>query len=414
VLGGFEGDVITVIGIGADGWRGLTEPSRQALRDAEVIVGAPRHLSLLDGRADVTAQLALYPSPLMDGLPAVIAQYRHAQLAMLASGDPMMHGIGSTLVRLVGPDKVRVLPAPSALSLACARLGWPVEDVDVVSVVSRPLSTIHPTIQPGRRVLVLSRDATTPTQVAELLTTRGFGDSLMTVLERLGDEAQRVTAGQARHWSYPAVHALNVVAIECRADKGATILPRLPGLPDEAFEHDGQLTKRDMRAITLARLGPVAGRLLWDVGAGAGSVAIEWMRSHPACQAVAVEVNADRAARIRRNAQALGVPSLEVVVGRAPQALGGLPRPDAVFVGGGASEPGVLDACWGVLPAGGQLVVNGVTLETEAMLADWYRRYGGELLRFTVSRARPVGTMTGWSSAMPVTQWVGTRQEDNA
>ncbi|WP_374215908.1 precorrin-6y C5,15-methyltransferase (decarboxylating) subunit CbiE [Frankia sp. AiPs1] len=357
--------------------------------------------------------------------PAVRSSGPGGEVCVLASGDPMFHGIGTTLVRLLGADRVRVFTHPSAVSLACARLGWAIDGVDVVSAVGRPLAQVHAALTPHRRLLVLSADGTTPLALADLLVDRGYGASPLTVLERLGaadEAAQRAAAHEwaaaSARWRDASAHHggllgstlrppadLNVAAVEPRPGPGAAHRPRTPGLPDDAFEHDGQITKREIRAVTLARLGPAPGELLWDVGAGAGSIAIEWMRAHATCRAVAVEPRADRAERIRRNATNLGVPGLRVVVGRAPQVLAGLPAPDAVFVGGGATADGLLEACWAALRGRGRLVVNAVTLESEAMLAAWYARRGGDLIRLSVSRASPVGGFTGWRSAMPVTQW---------
>ncbi len=392
---------ISVVGIGADGWAGLADPARAALRAAPVVLGSPRQLGLLP--PDVTAERVVWPTPLVPALPGLLDRYPDA--TVLASGDPMFFGIGGTLARLVGAQRLRVLPHPSSASLACARLGWPLEDTTVVSLVGRPPVLLHAAVQPGRRLLVLTVGAAT---VARALTTMGYGHSRLTALSALGgpDEA-RVTA-TAKSWTHED-HPLTVAAVECVPDPEATPLPLTPGLPDDAYEHDGQLTKRDVRAVTLARLAPLPGQLLWDIGAGAGSIAIEWLRSHPACRAVAVERDSTRSARIGRNANALGVPHLEVVTGAAPDVLAGLAAPDAVFVGGGTTVPGVLDACWNALRPGGRLVVTAVTIESEAVVADWYARLGGDLTRIAVSRVAPVGGFTAWRPALPVTLWTVTR-----
>jgi precorrin-6Y C5,15-methyltransferase (decarboxylating) len=208
----------------------------------------------------------------------------------------------------------------------------------------------------------------------------------------------------------PPHSRLAIVAIDCRLDPAAAPLPRVPGLPDDAFEHDGQLTKRELRAFALAALAPVPGQLLWDVGAGSGSIGIEWMRVHPASRAVAVEPRADRRERIARNAAALGVPGLTVVAGSAPQALAGLPGPDAVFVGGGVTVPGVLDACWAALGPGGRLVANAVTVEGQAVLTDCGRRLGGTLTRIGVEHAGALGSFTAWRPALAVVQWSARKQ----
>jgi len=324
---------------------------------------------------------------------------------VLASGDPMFYGIGATLVRLLGAAQVTVLPHPSSVSLAAARLGWPLDDVDVVSLVGRPRELLHPLLQPGRRVLALTAETTAAADVRALLDARGFGGSQVTVLADLGGEHEVVEPGDSKPHD-----RLAIVAIECRLDAGTTPLPRVPGLPDEAFEPDGQITKREIRALALATLAPVPGQLLWDVGAGSGSIGIEWMRVHPASLAIAVEPRADRRERIARNAAALGVPGLVVVSGAAPDALSGLPQPDAVFIGGGVTTDGVVAACWDALAAGGRLVANAVTLEGQAALADWRHRLGGTLTRIGVERADALGTFTTWRPALPVVQWSVRRE----
>jgi precorrin-6Y C5,15-methyltransferase (decarboxylating) len=394
---------VVVVGIGADGWSGLDAARRTALGEAEVVLGGDRHLALLPD--EVTAVRRPWPSPLRAGLPALFEEYAGRRVAALASGDPLVAGVGSTLVDLLGADAVRILPALSSVALARARLGWPAETVEVV----RDHRTLPRHLAPGRRILVLSADAGTPAAVARDLVAAGFGASPMTVLADLGAE-ETVTSATAATWPEGPAPALHVLAVECAGGVG---LGLAPGLPDDAFDHDGQLTKRDLRASALARLAPAPGQLLWDVGAGAGSVAIEWLRAHPTCRAVAVEARDERTRRITANAARLGVPSLGVVTGRAPDALAGLPVPDAVFVGGGATAPGLLEACWAALRPGGRLVVHGVTLETEALLAARHRELGGELTRIHVERAAPIGGLTGWTPSRAVTQWVAVRPEED-
>jgi precorrin-6Y C5,15-methyltransferase (decarboxylating) len=391
--------IVTVAGIGAEGWPGLSPLSKAAVEAAGVIVGGPRQLALLPDAA-VRGRRVPLPSPLLPGLPDLIAAESATGLVVLASGDPMFYGIGSTLVRLLGADRVRVLPHPSSVSLAAARLGWPLDDTDVVSVVGRPLELLHPVLQPGRRVLVLVAEETAAADVRTLLDARGFGASPLTVLADLGGPGEVVAPADGQPHS-----RLAIVAIECRPDSVVAALPRVPGLPDEAFEHDGQLTKREIRAVTLAALAPMPGQLLWDVGAGSGSIGIEWMRVHPASRAIAIEPRADRRERMARNASALGVPGLTIVPGAAPAALAGLPRPDAVFIGGGVTVDGVVAACLAALSAGGRLVANAVTLEGESVLADWLRRRGGTLTRIGVERAGQLGSFTTWRPALPVVQW---------
>jgi precorrin-6Y C5,15-methyltransferase (decarboxylating) len=412
VVTGEDTGVVTVVGIGADGWPGLPEASRAVLRGAGVVLGSHRQLDLLP--PEITAERVPWPSPMAAAVEPLVRRHAGRRTAALASGDPSFHGLGTTLVRLLGAGRVRVLPHPSSASLACARLGWPLDATEVVSAVGKPVEQLHRALQPGRRLLVLSAGAGTPAEVARLLTRAGFGGSRLSVLADLGAAGERVTTATAATW--PDLGAgqhdaapLNVVAVECAADPGTPLRPAVPGLPDDAFEHDGQLTKREVRAVTLARLAPVPGQLLWDVGAGAGSVAIEWARTHPACRAAAVEADETRAARIARNAAALGVPAVGVVHGAAPDALKELDPPDAVFVGGGTTAPGVLEACWTALAPGGRLVVNAVTLESEAVVLRWHGDVGGDLVRIAVDRAAPVGGFTGWRPLLPVTQWAVTK-----
>ena len=397
-------DPVTVVGIGAGGWADLGRTAHRALRSAEVVLGSARQLGLLP--AEVTADRVAWPSPLLPALPGLLEAHAGRSLAVLASGDPMFHGIGATLVRLLGAERVRVLPHPSSAALAAARMGWPLARTEVVSLVTADPAVLRRSVNPHRRLLVLSRDADTPARVAALLAEAGFGEATVTVLERLGGPAERVVSGTAAGWSLPAGDPLNVLAIDCGAGPATSIVP---GLPDEAYASDGQLTKREVRAVTLAVLAPTPGALLWDVGAGSGSIGIEWMRSHPDCRAVAVESHPGRAAAIGANAAALGVPGLRVVTGRAPEALDGLPTPDTIFIGGGVTRDGVLDACFAALRPGGRLVANAVTLESEAVLAAQYAKRGGDLTRLAVNRASPVGGFTGWRAMMPVTIWSVTR-----
>ena len=394
---------VTVVGIGADGWDGLSPAARRAVEGADVLRGSARQLELVP--AGVGAERVTWPSPMGPALKALPEAHPGRRVVVLASGDPMLSGVGASLVRLHGPGAVDVLPHPSAVSLACARLGWAVEETSVVSVVGRPVELLIPHVTPGRRLLVLGSNGGTPAEVAGLLTRLGYGASRLTVLAQLGGPGERAVSGPAAGWPHGVVDPLVVTAVEAVADPGTVPLPTVPGLPDDVFDDDGQLTKREVRAVTLARLVPLPGQLLWDVGAGAGSIGIEWMRTHPSCRAVAVELHADRARRIERNAARLGVPGLRVVEGGAPEALAGLPVPDAVFVGGGATTPSLLETCWAALPAGGRLVANAVTVESEAVLAGWFSRVGGDLVRLGVQRAGPVGGFTGWRPSMPVTIW---------
>lgn len=394
---------ITVVGVGAEGWEGLPERARRLVLDADTVLGGRRHLAMLPERPG--QQREPWPSPLREGLPSLLSSLGDGKVVALASGDPFVSGIGTTLVEVLGAGTVRVEPAVSSVSLARARMNWPAERCTVVSLVGRDPRLVLRHLGPRRRLLVLSSGPSAPAQVAILLAGAGHPACRMTVLGDLGAGDESRLEGTADTWcaSPPAdVPALHVLALETVDPVGYGLLP---GLPDDAFEHDGQLTKRDLRVSALARLAPSPGQHLWDVGAGAGSVGVEWMRADPTCTATAVESGAERAARIGRNASALGVPGLEVVHGRAPEALQGLPAPDAVFVGGGATRPGVIEACLEALSPGGRIVVHGVTLETEGLLADAYRARGGELTRTAVETTAPVGTFTGWTPARTVTQW---------
>lgn len=396
---------VTVIGIGADGWSGLPTAQRERVLAAEVVLGGARHLAMLP---DVTDQVREpWPSPLREGLPALLWKYDGRRVVALASGDPFVSGIGGTLVGLLGRSAVAVEPAVSSVALARARMGWDSESVEVISLVGRDLHAVLRALAPGHRLVVLSSDAGTPEQVAALLTGAGYGASTMTVLGDLGSRDETRLATTAAEWGGRAAQ-LNVVALDL---VGPVIGGRSAGLPDDAFEHDGQLTKRDLRASAMARLAPTPGALLWDVGAGAGSVGIEWMRADPTCRAIAVEDNPERVARIARNAQALGVPALRVVEGRAPQALEGLSSPDAIFIGGGATADGMIENALAALGPDGRLVVHGVTVETEAVIAAAHRRHGGELTRHQVETAAPIGTFTGWTPARTVTQWAFAKEQ---
>ncbi|OAH63442.1 precorrin-6Y C5,15-methyltransferase [Dietzia cinnamea] len=395
---------VVVVGIGGDGWQGLDEARRRAVLGADVLLGGERHLAMIPG--DVAAERVPWPRPLRDGLPGLLERFSGRSIVALASGDPLVAGVGATLIELLGPDAVEVFPAVSSVALARAWMRWSAESVAVL----RDHRGLVRELSPGRRLLVLSADRHTPAEVAATLRGSGFGGSTMTVLADLGAPDESRFSCAARDWAAEReAPALHVLAVECVADDSARPLGLAPGLPDDAFESDGQLTRRDLRASALSRLAPSAGELLWDVGAGAGSVGIEWMRAHPSCRAIAVEAGAERAARIRRNATALGVPGLEVVHGRAPQALEGLPRPDAVFIGGGGTAPGLLRQCWGALRPGGRLVAHAVTLETERAVIDARAEFGGELTRFHVEHADSIGRFTGWAPARAVVQWAAVK-----
>ena len=393
---------LSIVGIGEDGIEGLTAVARGLVSGAEIVFGGKRHLALAGSL--IRGAVRPWPSPFEAGVAEVVAQ-RGRQVCVLASGDPYLYGVGAVLARHVEPAETLVVPTPSAFSLAAARLGWPLADCALVSLHGRELDRVRPHLQPGARVLALTSDDEGPAALAGLLAATGFGASPFIVLEALGGPRERIRATTAAQFDLGSVDALNTVAVEVTAADGARIIARAPGLPDAMFEHDGQLTKREVRAMTLSALAPRRGELLWDVGAGAGSVAIEWMLADPSLRAIAIEAQAERAARIRRNAATFGVPGIEIVQGAAPAGLAGLPMPDAIFVGGGAGDPGVLDAVLAALRHGGRLVVNAATLQTEALLLARYSDLGGELIRIAIARADPVGSMTAWRPAMPVTQW---------
>ncbi|WP_053147969.1 bifunctional cobalt-precorrin-7 (C(5))-methyltransferase/cobalt-precorrin-6B (C(15))-methyltransferase [Pseudomonas sp. P97.38] len=389
---------LTVVGIGEDGFKGLGRTARHALLRASHIVGSPRQLALLP--LCIRGERASWPSPF--SLDPLLAR-RGEPVCVLASGDPMFYGVGASLSRQVPGDQMLIIPAPSCCSLAAARMGWPLQEVVTLSLVARPLAALNAHLSTGVRLLLLSNDRHSPAAVAALLRERGFSASRMSVLEHLGGAAERRIDATADQWSDAAVADLNLIALECRAEPSALRLSRLAGLPDSAFEHDGQLTKRDVRAVTLSRLAPTPGELLWDVGAGSGSIGIEWMRAHPSCRALAIEADEGRQGLIERNRDRLGVPGLHLIRGRAPQALEGLERPDAVFIGGGVTREGVLDACWAQLKPGGRLVANAVTLQSEMTLMDFRERHGGELTRLHIAQAQPLGEFDTWRQALPIT-----------
>jgi precorrin-6Y C5,15-methyltransferase (decarboxylating) len=397
---------LSVVGIGENGIAGLGEDAKRLIAEAEFVFGGERHLAL--ARPLIRGEARAWPTP-FDSSMAAVKELAGRKVCVLASGDPFLFGVGATLSRVVPAEAMVVLPSPSAFSLAASRLGWPLQDTEAVSLHGRPLDLIRPLLQPGRRVIALTSDEKGPAEIAALLAEAGFGASQLTVLEAIGGDSERVRKARADGFNLTDVLALNVVAIEVEASKGARVLTLASGLDDALFEHDGQITKREIRAITLSSLAPRRGQLLWDIGAGSGSISIEWMLADSSMRAVAIEADGIRAERIGRNARVCGVPGLKIVQGAAPDALVDLPTPDAVFVGGGGSEPGVMEAAVAALPAGGRLVANAVTLEMEAVLIGLHAGHGGSLARIAVSRVEPIGSMQGWRPALPVTQWVWTK-----
>ncbi|PDT18727.1 cobalamin biosynthesis bifunctional protein CbiET [Rhizobium sp. J15] len=397
---------LTIIGIGEDGPAGLGEEAKRLIASAPAVFGGARHHAL--AASLITGEKLSWQSPFERSIDAIVER-RGSPVVVLASGDPFLYGVGATLSRHVAAEEMHVIPAPSAFSLAASRLGWPLQDVATVSLHGRPLDLIRPHLHPGRRIIALTSDEKGPGELAALLAAAGFGQSRLTVLEALGGSRERQRRTTAADFDLAEIDPLNVCALDLAAGEGARILPFSAGLEDALFEHDGQITKREIRAVTLSALAPRHGELLWDIGAGAGSIGIEWMLADPSLKAIAIEQSPERAARIARNASAFGVPHLAVVEGSAPDALRGLPEPDAIFLGGGGSEPDVMDGAIAALKRGGRLVANAVTLEMEAVLLSEYTKRGGSLTRIDISRTEPLGGMRGWRPAMPVTQWRWTK-----
>lgn len=393
---------LTLIGIGEDGPAGLGDEAKRLIASAPVVFGGARHIELMQPL--ITGEAHTWLSPFEKSVEAVLAR-RGMPTVVLASGDPFFYGVGATLSRHIPASEMSVIPAPSSFSLAASRLGWPLQDVTVLSLHGRSIDIIRPHLHPGRRILALTSDGKGPVDLAALLLAVGFGQSTLTVLEALGGPHEKVSQQKAADFALVDINDLNICGIEVKADANARILPVSAGLADELFEHDGQITKREIRAMTLSALAPRRGELLWDIGAGSGSIGIEWMLADPSLRAIAIEASGERVARIRRNAGAFGVPGLTIIEGEAPGALAGLPTPDAIFIGGGGSDAGVLDAAISQLRRGGRLVANAVTTEMEAVLLAEHARRGGSLTRIDIARAAPVGGMTGWRPAMPVTQW---------
>lgn len=396
---------LSIVGIGEDGLAGLSDAAHTLIRQASLVVGGQRHLALIAGA--VTGDTLSWPSPPSRAFPDILAR-RGGAVCVVASGDPFFYGIGSLLAREVPPEEMLCLPGASAFGLAASRLGWAVQDCALVTLHGRALERVIPHLQPRRRVLALSWDATTACRLAELLTRRGFGAALMTICEALGGPRERLRHTTAAGFAADDIDALNVIALDI-ADARGRCIPLTAGLPDSWFENDGQLTRQEIRAVTLAALAPQRGELLWDIGAGSGSVGIEWMLADPANRAIAIERDQARAARIARNAAFLGVPELSIEHGSAPAVLAGLPTPDAVFIGGGATTPNLIETAWAALPRDGRLVANGVTLETQAALLRCFTTLGGNLRTIQIAHSDALGRFHGMRPAMPVTQWSVTK-----
>lgn len=388
-----------IVGIGEDGLDGLTSATRAVVEAAEVIVGGDRHHALA---GNIAAERLAWPSP-FDAMIDTIKTLRGRRAVVLVTGDPLWFSVGSRIGRIIDPAEIVYHPQLSAFQLAAARMGWSLADVETLTVHGRPVEQMIAFIQPDVRLLVLTTGADTPAKIATFLTERGFGQSKMTVLAAMGGADEARFDGTAKDWD-AIVPAFNTLAIECVAAADAALLPRVPGLADNLFQSDGTMTKQEIRAATLAKLMPMRGALLWDIGCGSGSVAIEWMRAARYARAIGIEPRADRRAMAGANALALGTPKLELVDGSVPEALKGLDAPDAIFIGGGLSRD-TFDAAWAALRPLGRLVANAVTLESEAELIGLHKEFGGDLVKLSVHRAEPVGRLTGWRPGMPVTQW---------
>jgi precorrin-6Y C5,15-methyltransferase (decarboxylating) len=387
-----------IVGIGEDGIDGLTPATRAVVEAAEVIVGGDRHHGMIAGDAERIA----WPSP-FDTLIDVLKSHSGKRVVVLATGDPLWYSVGARIGREIGPSEITYHPQVGAFQLAAARMGWSMADLETLTVHGRPVEQMIAFIQPNQRLLILTTGAETPAQIAGFLAERGFGKSEMTVLAAMGGENEARFDGVADSWDHD-VPAFNTLAVECIAATDAAMLPRVPGLSDDLFQGDGTMTKQEVRAASVAKLMPMRGALLWDVGCGCGSVAVEWMRAARYARAIGIEPRADRRTFAANNALALGVPKLELVDGLVPEALDGLDAPDAIFIGGGLSHE-TFEACWAALRPLGRLVVNAVTLESEAVLLKLYAEHGGDLARIQVSRADAIGRVTGWRPSMPVTQW---------
>ncbi|KPF69221.1 precorrin-6Y methyltransferase [Bosea sp. AAP35] len=391
---------LALVGLGEDGRAGLSPEALAALDEAEIVFGGERHIALIGA---VPGEARTWPQPFRNALPAILAE-RGRKVCVLATSDPFHYGIGAGLTKAIPASEMRIIPQISSFAMACTRMRWPQEECALVSLHGRTLYRIVPHLQPGARILALSWDETTPRAIAELLSARGMGTSRITVLESLGGPLERVRETRADAFAFDDVVPLNMIAVTVEAGHDSRVLPLTPGLDEAWFAHDGQITKAEVRAITISALAPRAGELLWDVGAGSGSISVEWCQRHPRNAAIAFESKAERIERITRNSLELGGLSV-TVTGQAPASYGGQPEPDAVFIGGGLTVAGLFEGAWAALKPGGRLVANVVTLEGEARLAALHALHGGSLRRIAIDRLVPVGGLHGWRPAMPVTQW---------
>jgi precorrin-6Y C5,15-methyltransferase (decarboxylating) len=392
---------LTIIGMGEDGYSGLSPHAKARLEEVDVIVGSRRLLSLAPATKAIREE---WPQPFSRVVEQIKAR-RGQKTAILATGDPSNYGVARKILEFLPASEVEIIPHVSAFSLAAARLGWSLPDCDALSLHGRPAAQIEAFIQPGARLIALTENGATVTEAARRLIARGYGESPITVLENMDGPSERRSRYLAKDIHDQTFSELNTIAIECVAEKGVARRPRVPGLPDEAYVHDGQITKREVRAVTLAALGPTPDALLWDVGAGCGSIAIEWMRAARGAHAFAIERDASRLQMLAENADRLGTPRLRIVSGEAPKALEGLPAPDAVFIGGGMGDPGVFEASWDALKPGGCMVANVVTLEGELHVIDLQEKHGGELVRIDVATLSKIGALRALKPRMPVLQW---------
>ncbi len=401
-----SGRWLSIVGIGEDGRAGLSDAAIRLIDAAELVIGGRRHLDLV---GDTPGEKAEWEKPLEATATTILAR-RGTPVVVLVSGDPFWFGAGATLARSIPLEEMLIVPSPSSFSIAAARLGWPLQDVTTLGLNMNgftPLIRRH--LHHGRRILALALNGDTPRDVASLLTAVGYGRSEMIVMEALGGNRESIRRTRAEAFDFVDVDPLNIIGVDVIAGPDARPIPFDAGLPDSYFENDGQLTKREIRAVTLSSLRPGAGELLWDVGAGSGSIGIEWLLAHPSNKAIGIERDEDRAARAMRNAISLGVPHLYIEIGPAPDALRQLPQPDAIFIGCGTGGGKVISACWAALKPGGRIVANAVTIESELDLLAAYHGHGGTLTRVSVERAEPVGSRTTWRPALPIMQWVAQK-----
>ncbi|WP_339039543.1 precorrin-6y C5,15-methyltransferase (decarboxylating) subunit CbiE [Bradyrhizobium symbiodeficiens] len=388
---------LTIIGIGEDGLAGLSDASRKALASAEIVFGGERHLAL----ANVGSRGRRWPVPFDAD---VVLNCRGRPTVVLASGDPFWHGAGAVLAEKLGGDEWIAHPVPSTFSLAAARLGWRLESVTCIGLHAAPFERLMPHLATDARIICLVRDAAAVGDLAKWLAKRGWGASLLWTLEALGGPRERIDQHRVDLFAGDIAGDLVAVAL---LPKGTQGIPRSSGLPDDLFIHDGQFTKRPVRALALSALAPRAGERLWDIGAGSGSISVEWALCGGT--ATAIEAREDRVANIRSNAAAFGLSHrIAVVTGRAPEAVAALEAPNAVFIGGGL-DSAMFDAIWSRLAPGTRLVAHSVTLETEALLGELHQRHGGELMRVEIAHAAPLGRYRSWDAVRPVVQWRAVR-----